>query len=98
MSKLQPGDVIHLNGSSEKPHQKRLRGLFYVLIYHAICWIESDAFLPCLILFGALLSAAAWGSSVAGSARAGHWLMLLVDFVAFPAGIVDGLGMWLRIW
>ena len=51
-----------------------------------------------LVVMSVLAAIAAWGTSAAVSAKAGLWLMLALDFVTFPVGIVDGVGIWLRLW
>ena len=40
----------------------------------------------------------AWGTSVAVSAKASLWLMLVLDFIVFPVGIADGVGIWFGLW
>ena len=45
-----------------------------------------------------VLPVLAWVQHLASSAMAGRWLFLVGGAVAFPVGIINGLGIWLGFW
>lgn len=59
-------------------------------------WIEFFGSLVTVIfiLFATVGSAIAWVISVAHNIRAGAWVMLLIDGVFVPIGVIHGWMIW----
>ncbi len=54
-------------------------------------------FLFFVALGSLLISFAAWLTHVVVSIRSGEWLFLIAGAIAFPVGVVHGIGIWLRL-
>lgn len=41
---------------------------------------------------------AAWFTHVINTIMAQEWLLLLAGAIAFPVGIIHGIGIWMGVW
>lgn len=65
-----------------------------------IRWKSWNA-LDVVVLFGiftSLISLAAWITHVVVCIRTANWGFLIAGAVAFPVGVVHGIGVWLNVW
>lgn len=57
---------------------------------------EDKAGLGCLVFSLALV--AAWATHVVTCLMRGEWFLLIAGAIAFPVGIVHGVGIWFGVW
>lgn len=50
-----------------------------------------------LIIAMWLIGLAAWATHIIVCIKAGAWLLLLAGAIAFPVGVVHGVGVWVGI-
>lgn len=46
----------------------------------------------------ALISFAGWITHIVICVRDGQWLLLIAGMIAFPVGVVHGIGHWFGVW
>ena len=49
-------------------------------------------------LVSSLIASAAWVTHVVACIRAAEWGFLIAGAIAFPIGVVHGIGIWFGIW
>lgn len=54
----------------------------------------SDEAIAASILGGVLACIAGWATHVIVCMQTGSWLLLIAGAIAFPIGIVHGIGIW----
>jgi len=63
--------------------------------------MEGEKALGALILIGlgvTLISVAAWATHIYVCFKASEWGFLLAGALAFPVGVVHGVGIWFGFW
>lgn len=64
-------------------------------------WMLEERGLGILIILAAvtaLVSLAGWITHIVICVRDGQWLLLIAGAIAFPVGVIHGIGHWFGVW
>lgn len=51
-----------------------------------------------LAIIAALISLSGWITHIVICIRDGQWLLLIAGMIAFPVGVIHGIGHWFGFW
>ncbi len=58
-----------------------------------------DSLIIIVVAFGSIgFIFGSWATSVVVCIKQGEWLLLIADAIAFPVGVVHGVGVWFGAW